>query len=146
MEWTFDPLEVKNAHLNIARLGAIVRRYLPNFYGPSTSPLQGGLPTDRLVAEWWLASDRVARVLDRESEGKAEAGEILEQVDVPAEVYEWKRNPERRKLAEDLQTKNREKFQSAFARGLDVIGFSRAFNGDGSYLLGRPSGLGDSSR
>jgi predicted GNAT superfamily acetyltransferase len=47
MEWTFDPLEIKNAHLNIARLGAIVRRYQPDFYGPSTSPLQGGLPTER---------------------------------------------------------------------------------------------------
>src|SRR6266446_9494507 len=54
MEWTFDPLEIKNAHLNIARLGAICRRYQPDFYGPSSSPLQGGLPTDRLYAEWWL--------------------------------------------------------------------------------------------
>jgi predicted GNAT superfamily acetyltransferase len=41
MEWTFDPLEIKNAHLNIARLGAIARRYERDFYGPSTSPLQG---------------------------------------------------------------------------------------------------------
>lgn len=56
MEWTFDPLEIKNAHLNIARLGAIVRRYQADFYGPSSSPLQGGLPTDRLYAEWWLKS------------------------------------------------------------------------------------------
>src|SRR5204863_4468964 len=63
MEWTFDPLEIKNAHLNIARLGAIVRRYMPDFYGPSTSPLQGNLPTDRLVAEWWLRSELVGRVL-----------------------------------------------------------------------------------
>jgi predicted GNAT superfamily acetyltransferase len=61
MEWTFDPLEIKNAHLNIARLGAIARRYRRDFYGPSTSPLQGGLPTDRLVAEWWLRSTRVRR-------------------------------------------------------------------------------------
>ena len=41
MEWTFDPLEIRNAHLNIARLGVIVRRYQPDFYGPSSSPLQG---------------------------------------------------------------------------------------------------------
>jgi predicted GNAT superfamily acetyltransferase len=40
MEWTFDPLEIRNAHLNIARLGVIVRRYQPDFYGPSSSPLQ----------------------------------------------------------------------------------------------------------
>ena len=65
MEWTFDPLEIKNAHLNIARLGAIVRRYKRNFYGPSSSPLQGGLPTDRVYAEWWLRSKRVCGVLAR---------------------------------------------------------------------------------
>ena len=65
MEWTFDPLEIKNAHLNIARLGAIVRRYKRNFYGPSSSPLQGGLPTDRVYAEWWLDSRRVRSVLAR---------------------------------------------------------------------------------
>ena len=68
MEWTFDPLEIKNAHLNIARLGAIARRYHHNFYGPSTSPLQGGLPTDRLVAEWWLRSARVRQILGEEPE------------------------------------------------------------------------------
>ncbi len=65
MEWTFDPLEIRNAHLNIARLGVIVRRYQPDFYGPSSSPLQGGLPTDRLYAEWWLRSDRVAEYTAR---------------------------------------------------------------------------------
>ena len=146
IEWTFDPLEIKNAHLNIARLGAIVRRYMPNFYGPSTSPLQGGLPTDRLVAEWWLRSDRVLRAVEDQSERKAENFEIVERVDVAAEVYEWKRNPDRRKLAEELQTRNREKLQSAFDRGLAVIGFDRAPNGDGSYLLGSLSGLEDSPR
>ncbi len=65
MEWTYDPLEIKNAHLNIARLGAISRRYQPDFYGPSSSPLQGGLPTDRLYAEWWLNSPRVVNLLQR---------------------------------------------------------------------------------
>src|ERR1022692_5007027 len=55
IEWTFDPLEVKNAYFNIARLGAIVRRYTRNQYGITSSPLAGGLPTDRCVAEWWIA-------------------------------------------------------------------------------------------
>src|SRR5204863_5815649 len=40
LEWTFDPLEIKNAHLNLARLGAIARRYSVNHYGHSSSPLQ----------------------------------------------------------------------------------------------------------
>src|SRR5580704_17891584 len=63
VEWTFDPLVAKNAHFNFMRLGAIARRYLPNVYGITTSPLHGSLPTDRLVAEWHLRSDRVRRVL-----------------------------------------------------------------------------------
>jgi predicted GNAT superfamily acetyltransferase len=63
IEWTFDPLQVKNAFFNLVRLGAIVRRYLPNLYGSTTSPLHGGLPTDRLVAEWWLSSPRVRQAV-----------------------------------------------------------------------------------
>src|SRR4029077_15260161 len=63
VEWTFDPLVTKNAYFNFMRLGAIARRYLPNAYGITTSPLHGSLPTDRLVAEWHLRSDRVRRVL-----------------------------------------------------------------------------------
>src|SRR6476619_644212 len=65
LEWTFDPLEIKNAHLNLSRLGAIARRYSMNHYGHSSSPLQGGLPTDRLVAEWWIRSRRVVDLLER---------------------------------------------------------------------------------
>jgi len=63
VEWTFDPLVTKNAYFNFMRLGAIARRYLPNAYGITTSPLHGSLPTDRLVAEWHLRSDRVLRLL-----------------------------------------------------------------------------------
>jgi predicted GNAT superfamily acetyltransferase len=63
IEWTFDPLEIKNAFFNIEKLGAIVRRYTPDFYGTSTSPLHGNLPTDRLHAEWWLNSDRVRSLM-----------------------------------------------------------------------------------
>jgi predicted GNAT superfamily acetyltransferase len=150
MEWTFDPLEIKNAHLNIARLGAIARRYLPDFYGPSTSALQGGLPTDRLVAEWWLRSPHVRRIL-----GEAEADTALatqaahhlpsdgaqERVEVPRAVYDWKRSPDQRKLAEQLQTRNRLALESAFARGLAITGYDRSPEGDGCFLLGPVSDL-----
>ncbi|GAC1426095.1 MAG: hypothetical protein NVSMB62_23450 [Acidobacteriaceae bacterium] len=142
MEWTFDPLEIKNAHLNIARLGAIARRYQPDFYGPSTSPLQGGLPTDRLYAEWWLRSRRV-----REALGETEAGAIfpvLGEVDISAQVYEWKRDAGQRSLAEALQTRVRTALQSAFERGLAVTGYRRTPGGDGAFLLGRDgAGLTD---
>lgn len=63
VEWTFDPLELKNAHFNINRLGAVVKRYIPNCYGITQSPLHAGLPTDRLMAEWYLDSPRVNAIL-----------------------------------------------------------------------------------
>ena len=63
IEWTYDPLRAKNAFFNIQRLGAIARRYLPDHYGRVQSRLQQDLPSDRLVAEWWLKSPRVKRAL-----------------------------------------------------------------------------------
>ena len=63
IEWTFDPLEIKNAFFNMERLGAIVRRYVPNQYGTTTSPLHGGLPTDRCIAEWWISSPRAKAII-----------------------------------------------------------------------------------
>ena len=132
MEWTFDPLEIKNAHLNIARLGAVVRRYENNFYGPSSSPLQGGLPTDRVYAEWWLRSERVRRTLA----GEPASFEIAGQVDVPADIYRWKASPEHREAARQVQARNAAALQDAFARGLSVLGYGRGEVGDGRFLLG----------
>ena len=132
MEWTYDPLEIKNAHLNIARLGAISRRYQPDFYGPSSSPLQGGLPTDRLYAEWWLNSPRVVNLL----RGEAQPMEVIERVTVPHAIYQWKQDSQQRGLAEALQRNNRVALLSAFERGLAIIGHERDAGGDGSFLLG----------
>jgi predicted GNAT superfamily acetyltransferase len=132
MEWTYDPLEIKNAHLNIARLGAISRRYEENFYGASSSPLQGGLPTDRLYAEWWLRSPRVINILN----GEPQAIEIVERVAVPQDIYQWKQDPERRLQARTLQQENQIALEAAFHRGLAVIGYERSPNGDGCFLLG----------
>src|SRR5207245_11718044 len=56
IQWTFDPLELRNAHFNLNRLGAICREYLPNLYGVTTSPLHRGCATDRLLAAWQLDS------------------------------------------------------------------------------------------
>jgi predicted GNAT superfamily acetyltransferase len=64
IEWTFDPLETKNAHFNLNRLGAISRRYIPDFYGITTSPLHRGMPTDRLLVEWHLDSPRVIAAIN----------------------------------------------------------------------------------
>jgi predicted GNAT superfamily acetyltransferase len=64
IEWTFDPLQLGNANFNINHLGAVVREYLPDVYGTTTSRLDSGLPTDRLVAEWWIRDARVEQILD----------------------------------------------------------------------------------
>ncbi len=117
VEWTFDPLEVKNAYFNLMRLGAIARRYLPNVYGITSSPLHGGIPTDRLVAEWWLASPRVEKILA----GRAMAPRLVApaqnraQILVPADLPE----PRQSDLAKSLsiQSKIREQFQIWLAKG-----------------------------
>src|SRR5579863_35202 len=64
IEWTFDPLELKNAYFNIEKLGAVIRRYAPNQYGLTSSPLHGGLPTDRCIAEWWISGDRAEAAIN----------------------------------------------------------------------------------
>jgi predicted GNAT superfamily acetyltransferase len=134
IEWTFDPLEIKNAHLNIRKLGAIVRCYFVNFYGVSSSRLQGGLPTDRLVAEWYLNTPRVNAAL----EGRpAAANKIEEQILVPAAIYEWKASPAGREQALAVQSENRRRFQQAFSKGLAVVSFNRDSEGNGVFELGR---------
>ncbi len=131
IEWTFDPLEIKNAYLNIEKLGAIVRRYTLNQYGITTSPLQAGLPTDRLYAEWWLNSNRVRTLLEKGSHPSINAEE---HIDVPGEIYEWKatKNPR----AAQVQSRNREQFLKHFKNGLSILGYERNASGDGRFLLG----------
>jgi predicted GNAT superfamily acetyltransferase len=133
IEWTFDPLEIKNSYLNIEKLGAIVRRYTINQYGITTSPLQGGLPTDRLIAEWWLKSKRVEGLL---AKGSAPKQAIVTRISVPAQIYEWKATPATRTHAKNVQDRNREQFLQAFAEGLAVLGYERDAEGNGTFLLG----------
>ena len=83
IEWTFDPLELKNAFFNVQRLGAVVERYVLNQYGITSSLLHGGLPTDRCVASWYLRSERVQRVVAGDP---APAVEIVERIEVPNEI------------------------------------------------------------
>ena len=137
LEWTFDPLEIKNAYLNIERLGAIARRYHVNQYGLTSSPLQGGLPSDRLVAEWWLKSKRVAALLaeGQKSESKLEF-ETLKTISVPGQIYQWKASAETRERAREVQEHNRTDFLQAFNDGLTVLGYERDSQGDGKFLLG----------
>jgi predicted GNAT superfamily acetyltransferase len=130
VEWTFDPLELKNAFFNMERLGAIVRRYVENQYGMTTSPLHGGLPTDRCLAEWWLASPHTEAVLA----GRPPARGVVERIEVPADIDIIRRAEPRR--AREIQKSLGARLTSGFDRGLAVIGFERS-DRVGTYLLGR---------
>jgi predicted GNAT superfamily acetyltransferase len=117
IEWTFDPLELKNAHFNLNRLGAICRRYIKNLYGVTTSPLHRGIPTDRLVAEWRLDSKRVIAAINELAAVAAEAPVAIE---VPDTLEEW-RQSDSEKMA-SVQSRLREEFTNWFARGYAAVG------------------------
>jgi predicted GNAT superfamily acetyltransferase len=61
--WTYDPLQSRNAALNLHRLGALAEEYIPDCYGHFPSAIEKGLPSDRLVAQWPLTAARVERRL-----------------------------------------------------------------------------------
>ena len=131
IEWTFDPLEIKNAFFNVERLGAIVRRYVFNQYGTTTSHLHGGLPTDRCIAEWWIGSPRAQAII---AGGSFERNPIEVRIAIPAEIAGIR--VEDPKRAREIQQQASDQFQVAFDRGLAVIGFEKS-NEAGTYLLGK---------
>jgi len=131
IEWTFDPLEIKNAFFNMERLGAIVRRYVPNQYGTTSSPLHGGLPTDRCIAEWWISSPRVNTILA----GQPFARNPVEaRIAIPSDIATIRAKEPG--CARDIQQKANEQFREAFDHGLAVIGFEKSEQ-FGTYLLGK---------
>ena len=111
VEWTFDPLELKNAYFNLVRLGAVARRLIPNCYGVTSSPLHAGLPTDRLVAEWWLDSARVKAVM----ENHPPSANAVARISLPSNIGALKQqDPE---AALHVQANLRDQFLEAFAKG-----------------------------
>jgi predicted GNAT superfamily acetyltransferase len=129
VEWTFDPLELKNAHFNLNRLGAICRRYIPNLYGVTTSPLHRGIATDRLVAEWQLDSARVVAAIENLAASSTNAPAAIA---LPAELEHWKQEDLQRVQA--VQARVREEFTHWFARGYAAVAV-RAGEKNTEYLL-----------
>ncbi len=117
IEWTFDPLELKNAFFNIERLGAVVKRYVLNQYGNTSSLLHAGLPTDRCVAEWHLDQTKTPV-------------EIVARIEVP--------NVGARTI--DIQSRISQAFLEHFRAGRTVVGFERGET-RGAYLLADQDGL-----
>jgi len=130
VEWTFDPLEIKNAYFNIERLGAVVTRYVLNQYGTTTSHLHGGLPTDRCVAEWYLDSRRVHGIADGETR---EAVTVQERISVPSDIADLRVTDPKR--AREIQKGISDRFVELFGRGFAVVGFEKTEQA-GTYLLG----------
>jgi predicted GNAT superfamily acetyltransferase len=134
IEWTFDPLELKNAHFNFVRLGAVARRYIPNCYGVTTSPLHAGLPTDRLVAEWRLNSERVKSILAADPLPLRTPNSV--RVSLPANLEEIRASD--RVAAARIQADAGEEFKNFFAHGYVVTGIERHDSAT-DYIL-EPSG------
>jgi len=129
IQWTFDPLELRNAHFNLNRLGAICREYHPNLYGVTTSPLHRGLATDRLLVEWHLDSARVVAAIENLVKEPVEAPAIIE---LPGKLESWQREGSSRIGA--VQDRVREEFTRWFAKGYAAVGL-RTAAGNRAYLL-----------
>lgn len=82
--WTFDPLQIRNAYLNLNKLGAVCCAYLPNLYGDMADRLNQGLPSDRFRADWWVASDHVRRLLAGKAPPAAGGPVVNTATDLPA--------------------------------------------------------------
>jgi predicted GNAT superfamily acetyltransferase len=139
IEWTFDPLEIRNAHFNLNRLGAICRKYLPNLYGVTTSPLHRGLRTDRLLAEWYLESAKAVAAVAGLVAGSANpecSGVNMPSIDdtriaVPAKVPGGAGAEVSGVTA--LQDRLRDEFTSRFAEGFHAVAIDTS--AEPSYIL-----------
>lgn len=129
VEWTFDPLETRNAHFNLNRLGAISRRYLPDLYGRTTSPMHRGLATDRLLAEWHLDSPRAIAAIQGIVPVLRDTPAVVK---LPSALEQWKQSDLAR--VEDLQSQVHRQFTDWFSRGHAAVGFSTTNSGS-AYLL-----------
>jgi predicted GNAT superfamily acetyltransferase len=140
IEWTFDPMQALNAHLNFAKLGVVVDEYEENVYGESQSPLHRGNPTDRFVAEWHIRDARPAHDWtgavgvnrDMNADLSIDAPKVT--VDIPMGFTEMlSRAPD---LALAWRMSTRLIFTTYFSRGYRAVDFAldRAAR-KGAYLL-----------
>ena len=140
IKWTWDPMQARNAHFNLNRLGAIVETYADNFYGVDYNLDTGvaeklGLPSDRLFATWKINSSRVTAL----SSGTPKPIEgPVASVAVPTEWNSFiKRGAER---ARDEQARVRAEFKQALAQGLVCAGFERGTEAS-KYLFFEPQAI-----
>jgi predicted GNAT superfamily acetyltransferase len=146
VSWTFDPLEARNAYINLHRLGCIARLYHRNHYGVMEDELNRGLPSDRFEAEWWLDTRKpvappdepmvVLRLADdgepvRQAVDLSAAPGLL--IGVPRDFQAVKRTS--LELALRWRLESRAAFEAALAAGLIAVDFRP----DGNYVMARAS-------
>ena len=147
--WTFDPLVSRNAHFNLAKLGARCRVYLESFYGDMPDELNAGDETDRLLLDWELADPVVARALDGHPVERVPGATVALDIDaderpvpgetkgrhvevrVPADIYAVRKARPEAALRWRLAV--RDVLGGLLADGAVITGFSR----EGGYLLDR---------
>lgn len=142
--WTFDPLEARNAYINLHRLGCVARQYDRDHYGPMEDELNRGLPSDRFEAEWWLGRKRPARIATEPIlmlsladdgspvRGHQDVGQAeLALIQVPSDFQALKRRD--LELARRWRTESRDAFERALAAGLVATDFRR----EGAYVMSR---------
>ncbi len=127
IKWTFQPVQARNAYLNLEKLGAIVRHYEPNFYGTDYSTLPDGatkigLDSDRLFAEWHLESEKVKQLA--KGEDFVETMEFAETIEIPTDWNSLIKSNVREAINE--QTRIKKEFQAAFDKNLICRGFERS--------------------
>lgn len=120
MTWTVDPLEARNARLNIGKLGCICRTYLVNCYGMMNDELNAGIASDRFEVEWWLDRDAQREGLP----GSAGWNDDTRCIDIPTDYQTLKRTDHPRAI--EIRAATRERFLQAFAEGYVVTGFNHA--------------------
>ena len=132
VRWTYDALRAVNANLNIAKLGATARRYIPDYYGAMVG-INAGVSSDRLLAEWDLASPRVAAAAAGQPLPAIAGG--MEEIAIPEDFAGLVlRDPA---LAETHRLASRPAFLNAFAAGWCITGFNAERC---VYELTKPSG------
>jgi len=119
--WTFDPLISRNAHFNINKLGAILRRYDRNYYGQGVSTgFDVEVPTDRVIAEWFVSSSHVASVLAGQH---PKPQEVTGEIEIPDDIDAVRARSANEHLEWRLRV--RREFEAQIAAGAIVCGFSR---------------------
>lgn len=140
--WTHDPIQSMNANFNLRKLGTIARSYEENFYGSMDDDINRGIPSDRIVSEWWIKKDKktdpagYSTINNFDSEYSFNfsynpdevTGKVM--LRIPKDYSQMKQKS--RETAVGWRMYVRKVFQDLFSRGYVAVGFEPELN---AYML-----------